>query len=346
MKKYQFGICGAFDFKGNKTGGQSVKTREFYDALCLKIGKANIGILETTEYKKNPIIFFCKVIKLMNDCRYMIIFPAQNGIKVFAPLCYILKRIYNTKIYYNVIGGWLAKLIDSRPIIKFFLRDFDKILVETNIMKEELKERKILNVVKLKNFKELKPIEKSKIKKVEDPVRICYFSRVTKKKGIEDAVNVVNKINSIKRKCILDIFGPIVDEYSSNFKLLMSSFDENINYRGEIASCNSVYTISNYDIQLFPTHYKTEGIPGAIIDSFFAGVPVVAAKWNSFDDLIIDGQTGIGYDMNNIDDMFYKLDTLISNKNQIMHMKQEALKESQYYKPEKVIEEFLEIIKD
>ena len=36
-------------------------------------------------------------------------------------------------------------------------------------------------------------------------------------------------------------------------------------------------------------------IPGTVIDAYAAGVPVISAKWESFADLIRDGETGIGY---------------------------------------------------
>lgn len=56
--KYKFGLCGPFDFQEKYTGGQSVKTREFYYGLCERIGKSNILILESTEYKKIRFCFY------------------------------------------------------------------------------------------------------------------------------------------------------------------------------------------------------------------------------------------------------------------------------------------------
>ena len=90
MKKtFQFGICGAFDFEEKATGGQSVKTREFYLALSEKIGQASICILESTEYKKNPISFLVKFVNMMAKSENVVVFPAQKGIKIFAPLKFL-----------------------------------------------------------------------------------------------------------------------------------------------------------------------------------------------------------------------------------------------------------------
>lgn len=344
MKKtFQFGICGAFDFEEKATGGQSVKTREFYLALSEKIGQANICILESTEYKKNPISFLVKFVRMMAKSENVLVFPAQKGIKIFAPLCRFLKGPCQTKTYYDVIGGWLAKIADENPGLRKSLVAFDAILVETNQMKEELGKRNISNVVRLRNFKAVKPLQESQVKAVTSPVRLCYFSRVTKMKGIADAVAVVNKINEHGTKCIFDIYGPVTDGYDEEFKQLQNTFGGEITYKGKVDPSDSVKIISQYDLQLFPTHYKTEGIPGAILDSYFAGVPVVTARWNSFSDVIIEGKTGIGYEMGDIDDFLLQLSWLINDKEKTMEMKQCALKEAKDYMPETVIEEFLQI---
>ena len=62
--RYKFGLGGPFDFEEKSTGGQSVKTREFYYGMCSAIGKDNIQILESTLYKKNPFSFFSLCIAL------------------------------------------------------------------------------------------------------------------------------------------------------------------------------------------------------------------------------------------------------------------------------------------
>ena len=52
---------------------------------------------------------------------------------------------------------------------------------------------------------------------------------------------------------------------------------------------------------LFPTKYLGEGIPGTIIDAYAAGTPVIFAKWEHWQDILIDGKTGIGYEFGKVD---------------------------------------------
>lgn len=343
-KKYKYGICGPFDFEEKSTGGQSVKTREFYYALRDSVGSEKIKILESTSYKKNPINFLSKMVKLFKNCENIIIFPAQKGILVFSPLCGFLKNMFGAKTYYSVIGGWLAKIVDKNLYLKKSLIKFDSILVETSIMEQELGILDIKNVTKLENFKNLTPVREDEIKKVSNPIKLCYFSRVTKMKGIEDVVSIVKKLNEKKIVCVLDIYGPITDGYDGEFLKLQSNFTKEISYKGKIRPEESVNVISKYDLQIFPTRYKTEGIPGAILDSYFAGVPVIAAKWNSFSDVINDGETGIGYEMNNLNDFYVKMKEIIDNPDKINNMKYLCLNESKKYMPEVVIEKFIEIV--
>ena len=103
--------------------------------------------------------------------------------------------------------------------------------------------------------------------------------------------------------------------------MLMTNVPNYIKYKGTVDFDKTVQTLKNYDLQLFPTKFKTEGIPGSVVESFFAGVPVVASRWNSFDDVIDDGVTGIGFEFGNYADFKDKLQILISEYESINQMK-------------------------
>ena len=94
-------------------------------------------------------------------------------------------------------------------------------------------------------------------------------------------------------------------------------------------------------MQLFPTKYKTEGVPGSIIDSYFAGLPVLASKWESYNDVIDEGKTGIGFEFGNYEDFVAKLKWSIENSGAINKMKFECVRKAKEYTPESVISEFI-----
>ena len=87
-----------------------------------------------------------------------------------------------------------------------------------------------------------------------------------------------------------------------NFVKSKKNFSNNISYKGIIDSNKSVDTLKNYDIMLFPTKFKTEGIPGTIIDAYASGLTVVSSIWDNYNEIIDDGITGIGYEIDNYND--------------------------------------------
>ena len=71
-------------------------------------------------------------------------------------------------------------------------------------MKEQLKSQGYNNIEVIPNCKELDILDAKTIKYTGiKPYRLCTFSRVTKEKGIEDAVRAVCEINSMHSDILL-----------------------------------------------------------------------------------------------------------------------------------------------
>ncbi len=327
MKK--IGICGAFGFVDMAHGGQPVKTREVYYAFCEKYGKDNVNFLETY-HDKNYIKLFFKSFLLIKNCEHVAILPARNGIKIFAPLYVFFNKIFKRKLHYFVVGGWLPQLVEKNKFLRKQLKKFNTIFVETNSMKEKLEKQGFTNVIQNENFRNSKPVENVKYFS-EYPVKLCFFSRVVKQKGILDAIDVVNKINADKCVCNLDIYGIVSDDFKDEFENTLKKCGSFITYKGFVDAKKSIETLKEYDLHIFPTRYKTEGIPGSIVDSYFAGVPVVSSKWNSFNDVIKEGITGVGYEFEDANDFEEKLTKLLDNPEKINEMKENCIKESEKY---------------
>ena len=93
---------------------------------------------------------------------------------------------------------------------------------------------------------------------------------------------------------------------------------------------------------MFPTQYYTEGIPGAIIDAYAAGVPVVCTRWENFFDIIKDGVTGIAYDFADKEALKQVLEKINNEPKVLNLMKEECIKLAQIFIPLNVIKIFLE----
>ena len=327
-------ICGHFANKIKSYNGQTIKTNNIFLELKKKYGQNQIICIDTYNWKKKPLKLLKECFEVSKNCNNIIILPAHKGVKIFVPLFTYLKKKFNFKLHYVVIGGWLPSLVENSNFMKSKLKEIDFIYIENKKTATKLNELGINNVYQMNNFKNLK-ISDHKYKLKKGMIKCCIFSRIEEKKGINDAIDIILKINKYsKTKVILDIFGKIEDSYKNIFYSKIHDKENTINYRGIIEPNDSVNTIEKYDLLLFPTKYYTEGIPGTIIDAYFSGTPILASKWENFDELIIEGKTGISYEFNNNDDFYDKLKSIVDNNEILIKMSKNCKKEATKYLPE------------
>lgn len=337
-------ICGAFRLDGVPKGGQEVKTHIFATELENKnirvykidtIGRLNIFLLTIR-------LFYALVIS--DD---IIILPAQKGLRIEACFLFVFNVFFKRNIHYITIGGWLHDYLRKNKFIVKILKTFKGIYVETESMNRELKLMGFTNTCVLPNCKPIKILNNNELKRqFSEPLNLVVCSRITKQKGIEDAVDVVNEINSKNGAVMfkLDIFGPIDDEDFYWFESLQKKFTTAIKYKGCIPFLETSIILSEYFMLLFPTKYYTEGVPGTIIDSFSAGVPVLGSKWFSFSDVVEVGKTGLGFEFDNVESLKNQLLYVYKNKDKIIEMRESCIKKASDYSVQNVFEKFLYLI--
>lgn len=343
-------IIGHFAFGKERFNGQTVKTKIVTEELTRQLGDAEVLKIDTYGGKITILKAPFHSLKALKRSQNVIIFPAHNGVRVYVPLLSFFKRFFkDRKLHYVVIGGWLPQFLNNHKSLVKKLKRFDGIYVETSTMKRALEDYGFTNVIVMPNCKNLKILKPEELVYPESlPYKLCTFSRVTKKKGIEDAVNAVKQINEEMGKAVytLDIYGQVDTGQSQWFDDLKASFPSYLNYCGVVNYDKSVDVLKDYFALLFPTHYYTEGIPGTIIDAYAAGVPVIAAKWQNYADIVKDGKTGICFDFNNVSQLKSILLNFVNNSQIICVMKGNCLNEAKRYNTTTAIQVLLNKINE
>lgn len=338
-------VVGHFGFGENMLNGQTIKTKTVTTELEKQLGADQVMKIDTHGGAKAlPKIIF-QLINAFKNCNNIIIFPAHNGVKVFVPLCNSINKVFHRKLHYVVIGGWLPSFLKDKDRLRKSVSQFTGVYVETTTMQNALKEIGIINTYLLKNFKDINVLSESELKyQHERPYKICTFSRVMKEKGIEDIVNAVIDINSSLNEVVyqLDIYGQVDSEQGKWFEQLSRNFPPYISYKGLVQFDKSVEVLKNYFILVFPTKFYTEGIPGTIIDAYAAGLPVLSAKWESFDDIVEEGVTGLGYKFGDADNLTDILVMLLNNTEKVDLMKTSCIKRAYCYTPENAVQILIE----
>lgn len=327
-------------FGGNKvfTDGQTIKTKTIYEAL--KERDIIITKIDTFFLKKNPFIFLGQLLRGSISNKKIIILLSLNGRRYLFPIFYILQKYFDKEIYHYAIGGRLMNEVSTHKNYRKYVKSFSGNWLESTLLTNQLQEIGITNAIYVPNFKRIEPLTK---KEIEDNFilknNFCIFSRITKKKGIIDAINTILKINELKKyeKVTLDIYGPVEKEFEIEFKEALKKSSEYCHYKGIISFEKSVEILKNYLCLLFPTHWYHEGIPGTIIDAFMAGVPVIAKNWKYCNEMIVDKKTGLIYEFDSPEKLFDSVLYALDNKKEIYKMKFNCLEEAKKYSEDEVL---------
>lgn len=334
MKK--IGILGHFGLGHNLANGQTVKTKNIYQALCNVYGINNISIFDT----HGGLIFLTKMpfmlIKILVTCKSVVIMPAHKGICIITPLLLLFNIVFKRRIQYIVIGGWLPKMVSNKKWLLNLIKYYDNIYVETERIKKELEFLGLSNVAVMPNFKCLNIIKEAK-EYTDSPLRICTFSRVNKEKGIEEAINAVKCINKQFGKTIfsLDIYGQIEEE--KWFNKIIAEQPDYITYKGCVAQDKSTTILNKYFALLFPTYYKGECFAGTIIDAYSAGIPVFASDWHDNSFLIENMKTGLIFKARSTNSIKQALTYALQHIDKINNMRRNCIKEAVKYQPQNAI---------
>lgn len=337
-------VCSIGHFGEGKTllNGQTIKTKIFTDQLALYFGENNIKRVDTHGgISVIPKLIFDLFLGVMH-CRNIFIFPSDNGLKVIVPLLEFFNTLFHRKLHYIVIGGYLQDYLKEHKYIARLLKKYSGIYVETAPMKSSLELLGFNNVSVVPNCKEITILSECQLSAEQrDVFPFCTFSRVMKSKGIEDAVDAVEKINKFygRTVCKLTIYGQIDSneiEWFEQLQQRISSID-GIEYGGLVPFDKSVETLKHYYGLLFPTYYEGEGFAGTLIDAFAAGVPVIATDWHYNSSIVNNHFTGLIYPVYEKCKLQESIMWSIENQDDWIQMKYHCIEKARELSPSNVI---------
>jgi len=219
----------------------------------------------------------------------------------------ILKIFHKRPVFQIAVGGQSNfKFVQNSKWYRNKVASLSAVFVEVESMTDDYKTVGIKNVHYLPNCKTIH-IDENALGNagMKEPFRFCTYSRVTPDKGIAEAIEVVESLNKefSRQYCTLDIYGTYLDEDKKWFDDLMSKSSDAITFKGRIERKDSVPTLSQYDLMLFPTQHTGEGVPGGMIDCYEAGLPIVTCDTSYMTRIVHDGQTGFIYKRGSQEDL-------------------------------------------
>lgn len=222
MSSIRIGIVGHFGGREEFTDGQTVKTLTLFGALS-RVEGCELLTADTYYIRNNPVRFLFAFIKLLLRADKLIVLLSCRGRRALFP---IFKAISSHKeVYHYAIGGLIAKEAKENSRQKACLSSFAGNWVESRKEERALRELGLVNVRYIPNFKCIHPLKDADYSCMHDmPRRFCFFSRVIREKGVEDAIRAIRRVNEDADRTVaeLDIYGPVGLDYEERLQYMLS----------------------------------------------------------------------------------------------------------------------------
>ena len=116
--------------------------------------------------------------------------------------------------------------------------------------------------------------------------KLIFIARLDMDKGLAEALEASRHLPG---NCHLNVFGPGMSD--TDFSLFEGH--PRATYRGVLDPAEIPGVLGEHDLLVYPSYYRSEGYPGAILEAFQCGLPVVAAKWGGVAELVEHEESGL-----------------------------------------------------
>ena len=339
----KIGLIGATNQLEKIAGGQEIRTKILWDALCKAYSEKNVVFVNTKQIRSKPFTVVWKMLKMLWQCQDIILIVSSNGRWVLIPILAMMSRIARKRVYHNAIGGYVAEHFKNHPRYISWMNNFVVNWVQLPSLAADLEKQGLKNAKVLPNSKPLSILSTPESKQVilSSPLRFCTFSRISKAKGIWLAIEAIEKINHQAGRIVstLDIYGPVDKDSKEAFSQLMLAHTQSpiISYKGVVDYQKTTDILKNYFMLLFPTTYWGEGFPGTVLDAYAAGLPVLASDWKYNAELVQQGKLGLLYPYGQPEKFIEQLTWAVHHPEEVYAMRSACLSEAHKYTPEKVM---------
>ncbi len=313
--------------------GISVKNANLFRALkskqsdLVKMDKIDLNKVKRKDLKEIARLI---AVILNRESRLIIgISSAGKSLDAFIQLLHALNKKCLSNSVIMVMGGNLAKEVVNDHAKTERLAQAKRLFVETDQMRHDFCKIGIRKVSIYPNCR-FKPEKEYKVSvNKEKPVRCLFFSDISKEKGSDIALEAAAKL---KETISIDFYGKIKEDYQNEFASEIELV-KNAVYRGLFrGTVEETYSLMNeYDVLVFPSRWRNEGVPGALIEAKIAGLTIIASDICYNKEIVKDQVDGMILKENTVEMLVKKLKYLDQNRDLLHQLKQESLESSRKF---------------
>lgn len=288
-------FIGAVNLNRAPKGGEEYKNQVLHHYLN---EKEEVVVFDTHQWKKRPLMVIKMLLTLIIG-KYSTVLISASSYSTYRLLNFTSRFNYiQKKVIYAVVGGYFPEGVRTGKYKASAYTNLKKIIVEGRQMKKDLADCGLSNVAVLPNFKDF-PInlpDSLPISENTGLTRFIFLSRIQEEKGvsiISEACRILHR-EGWGEKFNVSYFGYIEPSFADKFREQMGPNEQYEGFLNLMDDPVQGYRqMASFHAMLFPTFWKGEGFPGAIIDAFVAGLPVIATDWNMNLELVEHESNGL-----------------------------------------------------
>ena len=317
-------------------GGETAKNQ----ALVAELGKyCHVTALDFYRNKQRPWVYVQAAWALLSQPSACVILSTSAG-NIYPLLkAFQLFGIRRNVIHW-IVGGEFDRLVMDGRFDVDVLNVASHHLAQSHQMVERLTSCGVKNVSYIVNFRNIDYTPVPPNERQDRKTRFVFMSRIMREKGVADILTAVASLNvqSLQDRFTVDFYGRKDETYQTEFEQAVAALP-NVAYRGmlDLRRAEGYATLASYDAMLFPTYHPSEGIAGAIIDAYMAGIPVVATDWGHNTEIVEDGVSGLIVPTHNVDVLAQTMSDIIEGRTDLSHLSAGARNKAQEHRAENVI---------
>ena len=303
-------------------GGIGVSFKLLVDMLRQR-DDVEIAIVDFNEIREqngrslHGLLRFCRTVVEKARCMDVItVYFASTALPSVGFLLLVLARLLGKPLVVRKAAGF--DYLDLGPlrgrIAHFVTRHADLYLAETKHLVDLAHQRGISHV---RWYPTARPMGRDELTS-SDRNDLCrkfvFIGQVREYKGIREIIQAAERF---EESISVDIYGPLFDD----LPLDIFKGCKRVRYCGSLTPENVIPTMKQYDMFLLPTKAVTEGYPGAVFESYAAGLPVITTRCGGIPE-IVDRSCGLFVEPGNADSLYEAMNIVIENSEVYRGLKQ------------------------
>lgn len=281
------------NIKANRIGGATISFGQlirFMDQQQLPFEVINTQPFYAGWKKRlNGIFILASILIRLRKVNLIFLNSSRGGTLYLAPILYGIARVFSKKFVFRPFGGNLKQYLNASAswqqwLFKHTVLHSDLLFLQTQELVRHFSDLGA-NIAHLPTSRFPATFKDSVSQNHPFQYRFVFLGHVKQAKGID---LILEALTTLDAPYLFHIYGPIKDaKYEAIFA------EQTGIYQGILPPEDLLPTLQKYDVLVLPTFYEGEGYPGAVIEAYSLGLPVISTQWKSIPELIRHRETGL-----------------------------------------------------